>query len=211
MAGPGSLTCTDTPSSNWADRMAAALAGQSGSMGLNRSELDFLGQQVAHEIAPTLVPDPTVTQTEQNHRCDVSHPAYEHAGGNDVPDPYDVRPEGEFEATGRPSGAQGAPNPVLRWGEATWGGSYIDRWPGWGYRHIQAKHGWSDDDIAATRAALLAPVVATEEDPTTMVYRGAEYTQNGALCQRRVVVQYNPSTGPKGIITSYGDYLGEAP
>lgn len=181
--------------------------------GLDSGNYPMLSRFLDHEAKPELFPDPTVTEVENEdqHRCDVSEPAYKNPGGNTTPDPYELRPEGGFVTFGRPSGAQSTPDLYLRWGSTTWGGQYLDDWPGWGWRHIQAKHGWGPSDEAATRAALASPVVQTETDPTTMVYRGVEYQRNGAICQRKVVVQFSAATGPKGIISSYGDYLGEAP
>lgn len=44
-----------------------------------------------------------------------------------------------------------------------------------------------------------------------MRYFGPEYQQNGAVCQRTVVVEYDDSSGvAPGIITSFGAYLREA-
>jgi hypothetical protein len=44
---------------------------------------------------------------------------------------------------------------------------------------------------------------------------GPEYQQNGAICRRRVVVEYGLQTGdpkktPKGIITSFGEFVRDA-
>jgi hypothetical protein len=47
-----------------------------------------------------------------------------------------------------------------------------------------------------------------------MEYLGAEYERSGAICGRRVVVEYNVDTvggEPYGIRTSHGRYFGEAP
>jgi hypothetical protein len=114
-----------------------------------------------------------------------------------------------FASSLRPTDAEGAPNPYLRYGTTAWGGDHIDRWGGWGWRHIQAKHGWDEDDEAATRDALATPAATIEQSPTSMRYIGEVYPQNGADCERVVTVEYGVHPGdplgtPKGIITSYG-------
>jgi|GEM_PF-5908190 len=80
-------------------------------------------------------------------------------------------------------------------------------WPGWGWWHIAARHGWTSDDVAATAAALLTVPVYDGG----WKYRGAEYERNGAICQRVVLVgaeKVDPDEpSPKEIITSYGAYL----
>jgi hypothetical protein len=104
---------------------------------------------------------------------------------------------------------------LLRHGTANWRGGHIDDWGGWGWRHIAAKHGRSAADETATRAALTAPASTAEQTPTSMRYLGPEYEQNGAVCQRVVVVEYglqegDPADTPKGIITSYGQSIPDA-
>jgi hypothetical protein len=86
------------------------------------------------------------------------------------------------------------------------------KWAGWGYRTIAAKHGWDTADQLATRQALNLPPV--ENPATTYIYAGPEYPGvAGAVCRRRVVVQTKLTDGTKAseIITSYGDFQGEAP
>ena len=97
------------------------------------------------------------------------------------------------------------PDPHLRVGDASWEGPEIDQWKGWGWRHIQAAHGWSAADDAATREALSLPM-QYQQTTTSAVHLGPEYVQNGATCRRRVVVEYEQHPGepePRGIITSY--------
>jgi hypothetical protein len=78
-------------------------------------------------------------------------------------------------------------------------------WAGWGWRHVQAKHGWTGDDIDATQLALQSPPIP---DGRSLIYLGPEYPQNGEVCQRRVVVApakvSDKEPEPKEIITSYG-------
>lgn len=96
-------------------------------------------------------------------------------------------------------------------------GSYLDNWDGWGYRKIQAKHGWGPSDAAATRETLLTPwKTSKQEEPagsTSLRFTGFEYSRGGALCRRVVVVEFGSADSevPKGIITSFGAYQGEAP
>jgi hypothetical protein len=165
----------------------------------------------AHQLDPVNYPDPTATENE-DHRCDLSRPAYKNPGGSVDPSPHSLKVAAPFPTSGRPSGAYGAPDPYLRWGETKWAGSYIDNWSGWGWRHIQAKHGWSAADEAATREALLTPAFTVEQTGTSMRYYGANYEQNGVVCRRRVVVEYgvydgDPEGSPKGIITSYAEVV----
>jgi hypothetical protein len=81
-------------------------------------------------------------------------------------------------------------------------------WAGWGWRHVAAKHGWSQADIDATAAALI-----NEPEPQPngrLYYRGDEYTQNGARCKRLVVLADTPRSGEpaaKEIITTFGEFL----
>jgi hypothetical protein len=182
---------------------------------LESGSYPMLNRWYAHLLEPDNYPDPTTTE-EQDHRCDVSAPPYKNRGGNASPDPYLPQVPTAFSSTARPSGAVGAPDPYLRHGRTEWGREYIDRWPGWGWRHIQAKHGWSPIDEAASRAALETPATTVEQSPTSMRYEGAEYQQNGAVCRRVVIVEYgvqegDPAGTPKGIITSYGESVQELP
>src|SRR5215208_3117596 len=75
---------------------------------------------------------------------------------------YQQVPGAVYPAAGLPS-INGAV--YMRWGFTTPNvdNSHIE-WRGWGYRKIQAKHGWGSDDLEATRVALLDPT--PELDPT---------------------------------------------
>ena len=76
-------------------------------------------------------------------------------------------------------------------------------WDGWGWRHVAAKHGWRQADIDATSAALAnAP---TSEPDGRFVYVGSEYQQNGARCERLVVV------APNRMLDKYGDPMEDEP
>jgi hypothetical protein len=181
---------------------------------LESGEYPLLDLWYAHLLDPVNYPDPTTTENE-DHRCDLSRPAYKNAGGSASPTPHTPNLPDPLPASGRPSGAAGAPDPYLRWGTTSWGGTNIDNWAGWGWRHIQAKHGWSAADEAATRTTLQAPVFTEEQTATSMRYYGPEYQQNGAICRRRVVVEYGVQTGdpdgtPKGIITSFAEVVRNA-
>lgn len=99
----------------------------------------------------------------------------------------------------------GGVDTFLRWG---WTDGQGD--PGFGYRHIAAKHGWAVADQLATRTALNLPPVEVI-GTTTYVYDGPDYPGlAGAVCKRRVVVQTRPTYGTKAreIITSYGRLQG---
>jgi hypothetical protein len=185
---------------------------------LESDEYPMLDLWYAHLLDPQNYPDPTTT-TQHDHRCDLDQPTYKNPGGNSEPAPLVPKDPIPYLTTGRPSGAPGAPDPYLRWGTTRWGGDYLDNWLEWGWRHIRAKHGWSEGpalttDEGATRATLAAPVATVEgADHTSLTYTGSQIERNGALCTRVVVVQYEPKTGdidPYGIITSYERFDGEA-
>jgi hypothetical protein len=119
-----------------------------------------------------------------------------------------------LHATGRPAGFADAASPYLRWGTTRVGGQHIDDWSGWGWRHIVAKHGWSEEDEAATRQALEFSVTTTLSRAGAMWYAGIEYERNGAICQRLVLVDYNvdaESGEPVGVRTSFGGFIRNAP
>lgn len=169
----------------------------------------------AHQKDPKRFPDPrTFFENEDHHRCDLSPPALQNPDGNLEPEPFTEKIPTPFVTTGRPPGFEEAPDPYLRWGETEWAGQYIDNWDGFGWRHIVAKHGWSADDEAATRLALQAPVSTTPSRSGVSWYEGATYQQNGAICQRLVLVDYNVDSAsgkPSGIRTSFGAFRGNGP
>jgi hypothetical protein len=181
---------------------------------LNSGLAPQLSQALDNRADPAHEVDPNVPETDNlnNHRCDVSTPAYENPDWAEE-DPVSLKEPDPFVTTGRPSGATNAPDPYLRWGESEWQGGTWDNWDGYGYRHISAKHGWSEADRTATVNALALPFETDPQSATRMAYKGVEYTKNGAICQRKVIVSYNDVAPgkPLGIITSFGEYQGEAP
>jgi hypothetical protein len=86
-------------------------------------------------------------------------------------------------------------------------------WGGWGWRHIHAKHGWTEADVNATRDALKsAPIRQIEKgEERALVYKGDTYDQEGARCQRWVIVadreRDDEEPEPPQIVTSYGRTL----
>jgi hypothetical protein len=192
----------------WPERPTSATALQArAQQALDSGAFPMAEAWYAHQLEPENYPDPTTTEN-WDHSCDATQPAYKNPGGSTDPEPHTEKLAIPFETQIRPSGAGSAPDPYLRWGLTTWDGSFIDNWGGWGWRHIQAKHGWSTTDETETRAALLGPASTFEQNPTSMAYTGQQFTRNGALCERKVVVEYgegpfDPPGKPKGIITSY--------
>ena len=106
----------------------------------------------------------------------------------------------------------------MRWGVASPSleNSNIE-WSGWGYRKIKAKHGWTADDLEATRRALLGVEVPHPTIPGRYTYVGDEYAGGGgARCKRLVVVEHERTfeevdqgaPASAGIITSFGARIG---
>jgi hypothetical protein len=155
--------------------------------------------------------NPFAPINEANHRCDYGTPPYRNTPNPIFPVPF-AELLGPYPTSSRPSGAADTPNPYLRWGRASWQGGDRDNWNGFGFRHIQAKHSWTEDDKESTRLALADPDPSKkiEDNPTSMVYLGPEVAHDGAVCQRRVVVVYAPDADsgiPLGILTSYEAFL----
>jgi hypothetical protein len=88
-----------------------------------------------------------------------------------------------------------------------------DGWGGWGWRHIDAKHGWRQADIDATAQALQSTPI--RQDNGALRYVGAQYEQNGALCERWVIVwdtrRDDDEPQPPGIVTSFGRFVAPLP
>jgi hypothetical protein len=112
----------------------------------------------------------------------------------------------------------------LRWGwtRPTANPNGLGRWPGWGFRHIYAKHSWTGLDYAETASTLESPLSASPQgDPTKpprrLVFMGAQYPgTGGATCRRIVIVDTLPRTwanppaaesNPAGVVTSYADIV----
>jgi len=94
---------------------------------LDDPDLDLAERWYAHLEEPTLYADPTTT-TQREHECDEGPPAYENPGGNEQPDPFEVRTTQPFSVSSYPTGVSGDPGTALRWGTSTWGGTYLDNW-----------------------------------------------------------------------------------
>jgi hypothetical protein len=184
-----------------------------------RNELEsgrypLLNQKIEHELGVPEVCDPVdpdvcnqpETTREQERKCELGEP--------DDADPDDSISNDQFVA-----GQYTPVTSLMRRHETSgqlvptalkvgWTEADVTRgWIGWGWRHVVAKHGWTPADVAATEDALLE--VPFQDGG--WVYLGEEYEQNGAVCQRRVVVSPNKrpqEPSAKEIITSYGDYLG---
>lgn len=101
---------------------------------------------------------------------------------------------------------------VLRWGLVNNPATFR----GWGWRHIHAKHGYTNADALATQQTLSAGLWFPGDAPGRVNYRAPvseTYTGlSGTKCRRLVAVQRTPwETGQPaaGIITSYGEAQGE--
>jgi len=104
---------------------------------------------------------------------------------------------------------------VLRWGTVTveLEGESVG-YPGWGYQHIKAKHGWTSVDENATRAALLTRAFPNKKRSESWDFIGPAYTQGRALCTREVIVNFGvqgEEPQPRGIVTSYGRPVSQLP
>ena len=88
---------------------------------------------------------------------------------------------------------------------------YLDDWPGWGYRHIAAKHGWNEgSDLMETEQALAEghpdPQGGTKYLYAIPVAPGA----GGVNCVRNVVVDLEADGSeprPRGIVTSFNSVV----
>ncbi|HVO55420.1 MAG TPA: hypothetical protein VMT37_13495 [Solirubrobacterales bacterium] len=168
---------------------------------------------------PENFPDPRITRTREDHRCDRSPgPTYENPDRNLGPEPFAKKEEAEYNVTARPEGFKSTPV-FLRWGTTFWEPSrkkfkeeertpYMDLWGGWGYRHIVAKHGWSELDRAETELALELDLTPLEESSGKWKYE--EFDPIGGVggveCVRAVIVKFETKEGdpaPLGIVSSY--------
>ncbi len=222
--GPGggatqSGTITTTPcTTNWPNCPTSANLTDRLADQLDSGDEPLLSRWLDYKAEPDFFADPTAPETddESKHRCDRSDPSYNNPEYNDSPGPLTEQDPVAYTTTVRPGGATSDPDPFLRWGRSSWLRGTQDAWSGWGFRHIRAKHGWGPEDEAETRATLLAPITTSvePENSTSMTYGGETFEANGAICRRVVTVQFamrEYEAAPRGIITSYGKYLGEAP
>jgi hypothetical protein len=157
-----------------------------------------------------------VTQEEEDHRCDRAPGAtYENPGGNDDPDPFTKYLDDAFAVTTYPAGYEGS-DVYLHYGTTYWvpGGNpaqtpwYLDDWGGWGYRHILAKHGWSELDQQETEEALVDDADPSQTPNGNWDYETPLSTpgQGGVSCTRTVIVDFrtgNGDPGPRGVVTSF--------
>jgi hypothetical protein len=177
---------------------------------------------------PENFPDPRIrrTATNWNHDCDrAPGPSYVNADRNQNPSdpftPYPTSPN-PFPIGNYPLGMGYDGTPVyLRYGNAWWkpgrfpnmSPKYIDDWGGWGYRHIQAKHGWSEADRQETAQAL-AQAAPIPEDPNDL-HKNWDYIipvaqgLGGVSCERVVGVDFEQPgfDPPRGIVTSYNEVV----
>jgi hypothetical protein len=206
--------------SDYEDWWPPADPGFSTTRDRTRTELEsnrypLLNEKLEHELGVPEACDPVEpeicnppeTDRDQERKCEVSAP-----DGED-PDPSVSRDK--FAAaqyatvtgfTRIPLDGGGAVPTALKVGWTR--SSTVTEWRGWGWRHVAAKHGWDSSDVTATQAALLkVPAL----DQGRLVYVGPEYSQNGVVCQRKVVVADEAAPAEpsaKEIITSYGMYIG---
>ncbi len=179
----------------------------------------WLGSTFEPATRSESLPAPTATKKkvdDEERRCDRgSGPTFYNLDGNNGPTPFEVKEPPAFTVTDLPEGIE-SPSPVyLRWGETSWLGEaleepqFMDLWGGWGYRHIQAKHGWNALDREETALALLTPQKPVKGIGTNWVYSTDAIASGvgGAECERRVVVQFEKGfeedPAPRGIVTSY--------
>lgn len=164
---------------------------------------------------------PAQTATEkkvddEERRCDRgTGPTFYNLDGNQGPEPFEVKEPTAFTVTDLPPGVE-SPSPVyLRWGETSWLGEkleepeFMDLWGGWGWRHVQAKHGWNTLDREETALALLTPQEPVKRGGGKWRYSGIDPQRGtgGVECERRVVVQFEKGKeadpAPLGIVTSF--------
>ena len=193
------------------DQDPDAIGSESNRYPLLNQKMEFeLGVPEACDPVDTNVCNPPGTDREQERKCDVSDPDGEDPDPLVSTDQYAAAQYATVTSFTRiPLGGGGAIDTALKVG---WTGPSVKKeWDGWGWRHVAAKHGWGPADVTATQAALLnAPTLVNGR----LQYVGPEYSQNGVVCQRRVVVAASalasePSS--KEIMTSYGEYLRPTP
>jgi hypothetical protein len=172
--------------------------------------------QITIKINPDPLPD--ASALEDTEGCDRSLPTFPvSVPPNDSnPEPFDQITDPSLVASPTFPSTRG--NTLLRWGAAEYVGLLRGRpnYSGWGYQHIQARHGWSLADDTDTRSALETTPFASRNERAidAYVYFGPEYSQNGLTCVREVLAEYGTATGepgPKGIITSFALQTSELP
>jgi hypothetical protein len=184
---------------------------------LNTTNYPVVNDFLNYQEDPRDFPNPLVTKTNWKHACDRSPgAAFMNPDMNLNPDdPFAKYYDTPFSVTNRPAGYE-TTDVYLRWGSTFWwpgvdpshlpGGPYVDDWGGWGYRHIKAKHGWSDADLQETEDALVAAVPFQDPNhPDNWDYvLPVSPGVGGVSCARWVAVDFNPGSGePRGIVTSF--------
>jgi hypothetical protein len=170
--------------------------------------------QVTVRVNPDPLPDPSELGDSEGE-CEPSTGEYPvSAPPNDpTPEPFDVIDDESLVERSTFLSLHG--NTLLRWGEAR-----LDmrleypRYPGWGYQHIKAKHGWSSVDERSTRAALLTSAYPNRTWAEAWDFIGPAYTQGRTLCTREVIVNFavqGEEPQPRGISTSYGRRVDRLP
>jgi hypothetical protein len=188
-----------------------------------RNELEsprypLLNQKIEFELGVPEACDPIEPEicnqrqtSQQNHeRCNLSTPDGSDPNPNVSTDQYAPAQYAVVTPFTRTTTTGGEAATALKVGWTR--SSSTKGWIGWGWRHVAAKHGWTQADISATQVAL-QNFVGIDGG---LIYRGPENVRNGAICQRKVVVAPEKSDdalepSPKEIITSHEEYLREAP
>jgi hypothetical protein len=170
--------------------------------------------QVTVKVNPDPLPDPSELG-EAESECEPSSGEYPvSAPSNDPsPEPFDeITDESLVE---RPGFLSLKGETVLRWGQVELDmRQEFPRYPGWGYQHIKAKHGWSRVDESATREALLTSAFPNRRIRDAWDFIGPEYVQGRFVCVREVVVNPNregEDPQERGVYTSYGRRLSPLP
>jgi hypothetical protein len=183
---------------------------------LDSGSADYFQAWDAFQLDPENYPDPRKTDEEEDHRCDRTPGAtYENPLGSIDPEPFAPYVLSSFYVPERPTGTEEV-DVFLRYGETFWvpgrypetTPQYIDDWGGWGYRHIKAKHGWSNLDQEETETALLDP--APELQPSgNWLYESPVLPtpgSGGVGCFRQVALDFEPGPNDpaaRGIVTSF--------
>jgi hypothetical protein len=170
---------------------------------------------INHMEDPENYPDPRVTRTKQDHRCDRSTPTYFNPDTGSAHAPFDPYYPWTFAVTNRPPGYD-LTDVYLRYGTTDWGPTVDptrtpfarDDWLGWGWRKIAAKHGWSELDRSETQLALTeaAPVPAPDDSGNWDYILPVDPGAGGVSCERIVAVDFRTGDGdpaPRGIVTSF--------
>jgi len=174
---------------------------------------------VCDPVEPFVCNDPDIAQRERQKRCELGDRGTgrdpDPARGQNRSDPilWDTHHGGLFRRE-----LNAGPTDPLVPTELKKGYTYVHpaplkAWGGWGWRHVDAKHGWRGKDIRATTVALaLEPI----RQPKTgrLQYTGPQYRQNGEKCERIVIVEPVKDwqgNGPPQIVTSYGGLVRPSP